>query len=97
MPRDVVYAPTSMVGMGTMDSRIEQLHYALRTAIGHMRRQDNAGKCLIAMLFDTQVEIGISFSFYHADPKEFQYVTKKHKMVLLMDHYGLIKYSNTNI
>lgn len=57
MLRYVVYAPTLIGGLGVMDLRIEQPYYALHTTIGHMRRQDKAGKSIEATMHHTQIEI----------------------------------------
>ena len=67
-PRDVIYGPTKYGGRNISDLRIEQPILHLRTNMGHMRRDDNAGKALRATLYDTQIEAGITTPLYQTDP-----------------------------
>ena len=59
-----------------MDLRIEQPIHSIKTFIGHARRNDNAGKCLLTALYDTQLEAGVSCPFYKTDVNKYKYVTK---------------------
>ena len=36
--------------------RAKQPLHAIQTFIGHVHRNDNAGKCLMTTLYDTQIE-----------------------------------------
>lgn len=76
MPRAVVYGPITLGGMGIMDLRVEQPAYAFKTMVGHMRRDDKAGRVIVANLYDTQAEVGISTPFYKVDRKRYTYVTQ---------------------
>ena len=92
MPRAVVYGPISMGGMGIMDLQLEQPVYAFKTMLGHMRRNDKAGKVILANLYDTQAEIGISILFYRDDHRKYTYATKNtcwHYMWKICNEMGI--------
>ena len=76
MPRTVVYGPIALGGMGVMDLRMEQPVFAIKTIIGQMRRDNKAGKVLMANLYETQAEVGISRPFYNDGFVKYTHVTK---------------------
>ena len=53
----------------------EQPIMHLETTLGHMRRGDTAGEGLLTLLYDTQIESGLSQPFYTYDPADYRYVT----------------------
>ena len=59
-----------------MDLRLEQVIQHVRTNIGHMRRNDNAGKALIASRIGHQVMSGMSRPFYTYGKNELPYLPK---------------------
>lgn len=76
MPRTVVYGPVALGGMGIMDLCIEQPVTVIKTMLGHIQRDDKAGKVIMANLIETQVEVGISRPFYTEDIHQYTYITK---------------------
>ena len=74
MPREVIFGPESMGGRGIMDARLEQPIIHTAATIGHMRRNDSAGKALGATLRGHQVVAGISKSFLNVPPEDIPYM-----------------------
>ena len=75
-PRDVIFGPRKMGGRELMDLRVEQPSLHITTTIGHLRRNDKAGKLLLTTMHDTQLELGIKSFFLKVDPQIYQYGTK---------------------
>ena len=96
-PRSVVYGPVSMGGMGVMDLRLEQPIYAYNTMLGHMRRDDNAGRSINATLYITQAEVGIATEFYNTELAKYPYVTKNtrwHYVWKMCNEFGITMHIN---
>ena len=74
-PWSVVYGPVSMGGMEIMVLRLEQPISVFHTMLGHIWREDNAGKTIIANLYNTQIEVGITKVFYNEDIIKYAYIT----------------------
>ena len=87
MPRSVVYAPLTKGGLGIMGLRVEQIISALKTMIGHMRRNDNAGKSIVTNLIYTQIESGVSEIFLKYNPQIYGYVTKNSRWYYVWERF----------
>ena len=77
MPRSVIFGPRCLGGRQIMDQKIEQPAISYKTTLGHMRRNDNAGKALLITLQDPQIEIGTEEPFFYKDPEVYHYGTDK--------------------
>ena len=57
-PRAIIYGPKRWAGLELMDLRVEQPAMQFNSSLGHLRRQDQAGKGLLMNMADLQAEIG---------------------------------------
>ena len=71
--RAVIYGPKRLAGLELMDLRHEQPHMHFQATLGHLRRQDQAGKGILVNLSDMQAEIGSSHSIFSLDYNLYNY------------------------
>jgi hypothetical protein len=71
--RAVIYGPKRMAGLELMDLRTEQPHLHYQATLGHLRRQDQAGKGILVNLSDLQAEIGSTHLIFTLDYHLYNY------------------------
>ena len=81
--RAIVYGPKRLGGLEIMDLRCEQpaMHY--NSTLGHIRRQDRAGKGLTINIADLQAEIGSAHQVFELDPAKYNYGAPNTRMQYL--------------
>jgi hypothetical protein len=82
-PRSVIYGPKLLGGLELMDLRCEQPHLHYQATLGHIRRQDQAGKGLRINISDLQAEIGSAYPVFHLDYTRYNYGTAHTRMQYL--------------
>jgi hypothetical protein len=81
--RALIYGPKSFAGLELMDLRNEQPQQHFLATLGHIRRQDQAGKGLLINMADTQAELGSATPFFHLDPLQYNYGVQNTRMQYL--------------
>jgi hypothetical protein len=66
-----------------MDLQCEQPHLHFQATLGHIRRQDQAGKGLHINISDLQAEIGSAYPVFHLDYTRYNYGTEHTRMQYL--------------
>ena len=74
MPREVVYGPSVLGGIGIHDLYIERGIKQITTLVGHVRQQSDTGRMMINQLEWCQVQAGTAISLLEAPTIPIDYI-----------------------
>ncbi len=74
MPREVVYGPTDIGGIGMHDLYIEQGIKQITTLVGHVRQDSDTGRMMVNQLQWCQVQAGTSISLLESPRVPIDYI-----------------------